>query len=152
MTNKTPIGDCGRIGLLLSLRADGAATPQQLSEIDAHLPRCEACRRAAAADVAVRARILELSAASTGPAPAWLEGFAARTTAKAVSLAREARSQNRLLLLSAAAAALIAVTSQFAWPGRTAAPESLDETAALREAARSAVMRPPRLLRNDEGK
>ena len=152
MTNETPRGSCERIGLLLSLRVDGAATPQQLAEIDAHLPGCDACRRAAAADVAVRRRITELTAATSEPAPPWLDGFAARTASRAVALAREARSQNRLLLMSAAAAVLIAVTSQFALPGRDAVPASSGYTAALREAGRSAVMRPPRLVHNDEGK
>jgi predicted anti-sigma-YlaC factor YlaD len=152
MNHQPPPGNCERIGLLLSLRADDAATPQQLAEIDAHLPGCAACRRAAAVDVAVRGRIVELTTAAPGPAPAWLDGFAARTTSKAVALAREARSQNRLLLMSAAAAVLVALTAQFAWPGRDAVPAPSGETAALREAARSAVMRPPRLVRNDEGK
>src|SRR6185295_803647 len=68
-----PIGDCGRARLLLSLRADGAATPSQVAEIDAHLAGCEACRRAAAVDVAVRRRVADRMDA---PAPAWLAGFA----------------------------------------------------------------------------
>jgi anti-sigma factor RsiW len=149
MTNETPPGSCERIGLLLSLRVDDAATPSQLDEIRAHLPLCETCRRAAAVDVAVRARFVERTSA---PAPAWLEGFAARTASRAATLAREARSQNRLLWMSAAAAALVAVTAQFAWPGRGAPAAASDESAAVREAARTAVMRPPRLLRIDEGK
>jgi hypothetical protein len=100
----------------------------------------------------VRRRIEELTTASAGSAPPWLDGFAARTAARAVALAREARSQNRLLLMSAAAAVLIAATSQIALPGRGAEPAPSDETAAVREAVRSAVMRPPRLVRTDEGK
>jgi anti-sigma factor RsiW len=153
VANEPPSGSCGRIGLLLSLSADDAATPQQLAEIDAHLPRCEACRRAAAADLAVRRRFVELTGASSGPAPPWLDGFAARTASRAVALAREARSQNRLLMMSAAAALLVAVTAQFAWPDRGAAPSAPPGEAAVpREAARSAVMRPPLLDRIQEGK
>jgi len=147
MTNETPDGRCERIGLLLSLRADDAATPQQIAEIDAHLPGCESCRRGAAVDAAVRARLVE----RVSPAPpAWLDGFAARTAEKAVVVRREARAQNRLLWMSAAAAALVAVTAQFAWRGEGASPAA--ETASVREAARSAVMRPPRLVLVNEGK
>lgn len=153
MNDEPPPGSCERIGLLLSLRADDAATPQQFAEIDAHLPGCEACRRAAAADVAVRRRLVQLSTTDAAAAPAWLDGFAERTTVRARALAREVRAQNRLLLTSAAAALLLAVTAQFATSDRVAAPVSEGgEIAALRAAARSAVMRPPLLDRTHERK
>lgn len=123
-TNDRPIGDCTRVALLLSLSIDGAATPSQQAEIDAHLPACAACRRAAAGDAAVRRRLLERADA---PAPSWLQGFAARTAALAKVEAREARSQNRLLWMSAAAAVLVAVAAQFAARTRPAAAGDFHE-------------------------
>jgi len=148
MNETNPTGRCERIGLLLSLLADGAETPSQRAEIDAHLPGCEPCRRAVAADAAVRRRLEERVNA---PAPSWLAGFAGRTVRLAISQAREARTQNRLLWMSAAAALLVAVTAQFALPGAgPAAPPRV--TATIRETTRLAVLRPPRLTRTDEGK
>src|SRR5437773_2328783 len=99
MTNETPASDCTRTALLLSLLIDGAATPSQKAEIEAHLPGCAACRRGQTVDEAVRRRLLERADAA---APSWLSGFAARTAALARGQAREARSQNRLLWMSAA--------------------------------------------------
>jgi anti-sigma factor RsiW len=153
MTEANDTGRCQRIGLLLSLLADGAETPPQRAEVDVHLPRCEACRRAAAADAAVRRRLEERVNA---PSPSWLDGFAARTVRLAISQAREARTQNRLLWMSAAAALLVAVTAQFALPPGAPAPRSAvnadTAVAGVRETTRLAVLRPPRLTRNDEGK
>jgi anti-sigma factor RsiW len=145
-----PAGSCERIGLVLSRLADGAETPSQRAEIDAHLPSCETCRRAALADAAVRRRLEERTNA---PAPKWLDGFAGRTARLALAQVREARVQNRLLWMSAAAALLVAVTAQFALPGAapTDAP-SPAESATVRETTRLAVLRPPRLTRTDEGK
>jgi anti-sigma factor RsiW len=148
MNEKTPAGSCERVGLLLSLLADGAATPSQRAEIDAHLPGCETCRRAAQADAAVRRRLAERADA---PAPSWLAGFAGRAARLAISQAREARTQNRLLLMSAAAALLVAVTAHFALPGGAGAAPAPD-TAPVRETTRLAVLRPPHLTRTDEGK
>ncbi len=145
MSEEPPVGTCARTALLLSLRADGAATPSQLAEIDAHLPGCDACRRCAAVDVAVHGRLAELAADADVATFPWLDGFARRTASRAVFLAREARAQNRLLWMSAAAAALVAATAQFVDPGRSASPAPNVESASIREAARSAVMRLPRL-------
>ena len=160
MNETTPAGTCERIGLLLSLLADGAETPSQRAEIDAHLPGCAACRRAVAADAAVRSRLAERADA---PAPSWLAGFAAATARLAVAQAREARTQNRLLWMSAAAALLVAVTAHFALPGAGPAPATNGGTTAnavisnavintVRDTTRLAVLRPPRLNRTDEGK
>lgn len=152
MNETNPAGSCERIGLLLSLLADGAETPSQRAEIDAHLPGCAACRRAAAADAAVRRRLAERADA---PAPSWLAGFAATTARLAVAQAREARTQNRLLWMSAAAALLVAVTAQFALPTGAPAARNADtapDTATVRETTRLVVVRPPRLNRTDEGK
>ena len=157
MTNETPLGSCERIGLLLSLRADGAATPSQLAEIDAHLPACEACRRAPLVDAAVARRLL---ARADAPAPSWLAGFAERTARVAIAQAREARAQNRLLFMSAAAAVIVAVTAQFALPGgvisRSRSGDAFNETAAqattVRDSTRVALLRSHRLQRAGEGK
>src|SRR5512134_3661337 len=105
MNQDRPIGSCGRARLLLSLEADGAATPAQRAELEAHLPRCEDCRGAAAADRAVRARIAARAGLGT---PAWSAGFAERTARIAVRERREARLQNRLLWACAAAAVVVA--------------------------------------------
>lgn len=142
-------GACERAGLLLSLAADGAATPSQRAEIDAHLPRCEACRRALRTDAAVKARLLERADA---PAPAWLPGFAQRTVARAVAQARDARTQNRLLWMSAAAAMLVAVTAQFALPGGALSQRSSNETETARDSARRALVSSYVRARAEEGK
>lgn len=140
-------GSCARSLLLLCLAADAVVTPQQQAELDAHLPHCADCRRAAKADLAVRRRLLERAGA---PAPAWLAGFASRTAELALAQLREARSQNRLLWMSAAAALLLAVGAQLALrgrePGGGAPPAAI---ASVREAATHAVFRPPHLI---EGK
>ena len=149
MTHETPAGSCERVLLLLSLMADGAATPQQLAEIDAHLPSCAVCRRAAAADAAVRARLAERAGA---PAPSWLAGFAARTAQLAAAQAREARSQNRLLWMSAAAALLVAVTVHTMAPGATDEGTPAKDSASLRDSARIALIRSVQMHRDREGK
>jgi anti-sigma factor RsiW len=154
MTHETPAGSgdagrCDRALLLLSLRADGAATPQQTAELDAHLPSCSACRRAASADAAVRMRLLERADA---PAPSWLAGFASRTAHLAKSQAREARSQNRLLWMSAAAAVLAAVTVHTAMPRDPSPPARSDDTASVRESTRIAFIRSVLAERDREGK
>lgn len=149
MNQEPPTGSCERCLLLLCLAADGAVTPQQQAELDVHLPRCAECRRAASADQAVRRRLLERAGA---PAPAWLAGFASRTAELALSQLREARSQNRLLWMSAAAALLLAVGAQLALRGgepRGGAPAPA--IASVREAATHAVFRPPHLV-SIEGK
>jgi predicted anti-sigma-YlaC factor YlaD len=147
MNPETGPGSCERALLLLSLRADGAATPSQLAEADAHLSACEACRRAAAADAAVAARLRERAGA---PEPAWLQGFAARTSRLALATAREARSQNRLLWMSAAAALLVAATARIVLDVPGPAPSSHDDVASARESARLALIRAPRLHRAAE--
>jgi anti-sigma factor RsiW len=149
MTHETPAGSCERTLLLLSLSADGAATPQQLAEIDAHLPSCASCRRAAAADAAVRSRLAERANA---PAPSWLAGFAARTAQLALAQAREARSQNRLLWMSAAAALLVAVAMQTMGPRAPDEPSPVNDTASLRESTRIALIRSVQMHRDREGK
>jgi anti-sigma factor RsiW len=149
MTDDTPAGSCERTLLLLSLRADGAATPQHLAEIDAHLPACPACRRAAAADAAVRTRLAERAGA---PAPSWLAGFAARTARLAAAQAREARSQNRLLWMSAAAALLVAVAVQTMTPRAPGESSPANGTASLRESTRIALIRSVQMHRDREGK
>jgi anti-sigma factor RsiW len=149
MTEHEPTGSCERTLLLLSLSADGAATPQQLAELEAHVPSCAACRRAAAADVAVRERLAERVGA---PAPSWLAGFAARTVQLAAAQAREARSQNRLLWMSAAAALVVAVTVQTMTYGGPVSPPAGNGTASLRETTRIALIRSVQDLRDREGK
>src|SRR5262245_23075807 len=150
MKNETPAGSCERTLLLLSLLADGAETPQQRAEVEAHLPSCPACRRASAADAAVRARLLERADA---PAPSWLAGFAARAANLAAVQAREARSQNRLLWMSAAAALLAAVAVHTMLP---AAPDDRNppgnDTASLRQSTRIALIRSVQMHRDREGK
>lgn len=149
MTEETPVGSCERTLLLLSLVADGAATPQQLDEVKAHLPSCPACRRAAAADAAVRVRLAERAGA---PAPSWLGGFAARTAQLAAVQAREARSQNRLLWMSAAAALLAAVTVQTFTSHGDGTPASAPDTPSTRETTQIALIRSVQLERVREGK
>lgn len=149
MNDEPPPGSCERIGLLLSLSADGAATPSQSAEIDAHLPKCEACRRAPIVDLAVRRRLIERAGAAM---PAWLEGFAGRTARLASNEIREARAQNRLLWMSAAAALLLAVTVQFIAPSRGASSPASQDTASVRESTRLALIRPPDLRGAPEGK
>jgi anti-sigma factor RsiW len=149
MNDEPPPGSCERIGLLLSLAADDAATPAQRAEIEAHVPKCDACRRAPAVDLAVRRRLLERADA---PMPAWLDGFAGRTARIAAGEIREARAQNRLLWMSAAAALLVAVTVQFVTgPSGASSPASQD-TASVRESTRLALIRPPHLRGAPEGK
>jgi len=156
MNEDTPDGACERTRLLLSLEADGAATPQHRAEIEAHLPRCAACRAAREADLAVRARLAERVGATP---PSWLEGFARRTADLAIAQAREARVQNRILLMSAAAAALLAVTVQFvAGDAGLPAPANAPVTATapvitiLRDSTRVALLRAKRSHATDEGK
>jgi hypothetical protein len=145
-TPNRPLGSCERARLLLSLSRDGAATPQHVDEIAAHVPHCDACRRAAAADEAVGARLRERAAA---PAPAWLGGFAARTVARAALEAREARSQNRLLAVATAAAVLVALSVNLLTP--PAGRDAGQSVASTRdEATRLACFR--RLLASHEGK
>ena len=157
MTHQTPPGSCERIGLLLSLHADGSATASQRAEIDTHLPGCTACRSAPLIDAAVARRLL---ARADAPAPSWLAGFAQRTARLAVAQAREARTQNRLLWMSAAAAVLVAVTAQIALPGgvlsRAGSNEAATNTAThattVRDSTRLALIRSHRLHRAGEGK
>jgi hypothetical protein len=124
MTQHEPVGSCGRIALLLSLAADDAATPSQLAEIEAH-SGCDACRRAGLVDAAARRRLVERADA---PAPSWLAGFAQRTAARALEEAREARSQNRMLWMSAAAAVLAAIAVQFAVKPHRTTPDIHETT------------------------
>jgi predicted anti-sigma-YlaC factor YlaD len=147
MTQEPGPGRCDRVLLLLSIDADGAATPQQVAEIQAHLPGCAACRRARAADAAVRARLLERTRAV---APAWAEGFAERTAGLAIAQAREARAQNRLLWLSAAAALAVAAVTPAALARREAALD--DGTATARDSTRLALVAPMRPRAPEGGK
>lgn len=149
MNDEPPPGSCERIGLLLSLAADGAATPSQSAEIEAHLPQCATCRLAPIVDLAVRRRLAERAGA---PMPAWLDGFGGRVARLAAAELREARSQNRLLWMSAAAALLVAVTVQFASASRDASSPASADTASIRESTRLALIRPPHLRGTSEGK
>ena len=149
MNEPPPTASCERAGLLLSLRIDASATPSQLSELDAHLPGCHVCRRAAAADAAVRRHAAERVVA---PEPSWLAGFAGRTARLALAQAREARAQNRLLWMSAAAALFIAVTAQFVLPGGVAANRAPADTASVRESTQFALIHAQRPDRAGEGK
>lgn len=146
MSTANDPGRCERTLLLLSLRADGAATPQQLAEIDAHLPGCAGCRRAAAADAAVAER---LRARAEAPAPSWLAGFAERTAQRARVAAHEARAQNRLLWMSAAAAVVVAATVQVALVRSEPAAPGAEGVVTARESARLALIRAPRLHRGE---
>jgi len=94
---------CERVRLLLSLAIDQSATPQQQQEIDEHLPACAACRVSTLADRAVRVRLQEQA-----DVPA---GFRKRVLAAVARQARIARSQNRFLMLGAAAAVVVAALS-----------------------------------------
>jgi anti-sigma factor RsiW len=124
---------CRRAGLLLSLRDDGAATPQQADELDRHLATCEACRRAARADRAVGDRLRERARGGVRP------GFAAAVVAAAIRERTVAAAQNRMLRWAAAAAAFVATISLAATAAREV-PAGRAESA--RDAAREAVLVP----------
>jgi hypothetical protein len=133
---------CARGGLLLSLRTDGAATPHQERELDAHLAACADCRRAARVDAAVGER---LRARAEGAVPS---GFAARVVVAALAQrAAAAAAQNRVLRWTAAAA-VHAAASTLAWNELADAPRlrtgsgDSPSLADARDAARRAVVRP----------
>ena len=92
---------CERAGLLLSLRNDAAATPDQLRELDEHLVACAACRRTVGVDGAVGERLRERAA---GAVP---DGFAVRVVAAAIAERAAAAAQNRFLRRIAAAAVFV---------------------------------------------
>ena len=138
---------CRRVLLLVSLGADGAATPEQTREIDDHLPSCAACRRAAAADRATGDRLRERA---EGAPPA---GFSARVTAAAIAQHAAILAENRFLRRAAIAAVLVAGISVGAtFAGRrpigaggdsvASAGAGGDFIASARDVTRSAVIRP----------
>jgi anti-sigma factor RsiW len=137
---------CERVRLLLSLRADGAATPDQTAEADAHVAACDGCRAAAAVDRAVTARLGERIDERV---PA---GFSASVVAAAIAQRARAAAENRFLRRTAAAAAIVcAVAGGAIVFGGPAAPGGSDTasaarshpaTASARDAARSSVLRP----------
>ena len=94
---------CERVRLLLSLHVDGEATPTQRSEIEEHLPGCPPCQAAQRVDLAVRQHMEAVGASL--PAAALAE----QVVRGALALQREARSVNRFLMASAAAAVLVAL-------------------------------------------
>ena len=132
-----PHGRCDRAGLLLSLRADGAETPEQGAELDAHLAACASCRTDERADRAVGDRLRERA---RGVVP---EGFSAAVVAAALRDRAAAVAQNRFLRRAAAAAVLVAATSLglHALDRRTAADDGTP-SASARDSARAAVVRP----------
>ena len=118
---------CERVRLLLSLSIDGAATPAQEAEIQAHAPACAACRAAQAVDIAVHER-----AGEPASIPA---GFAERLAARAARQRLEARAQNRFLLATAVAAALVAGVALTVFRAAPDVPETTLQAGAVRDAA-----------------
>lgn len=130
-------GRCDRAALLLSLRADGAATPGQQAELDAHLAACESCRTDERADRAVGDRLRERA---RGDVP---EGFSAAVVAAALRDRAAAVAQNRFLRRAAAAAVLVAATSLGLHAlDRRAGTGDGTPSASARDSARAAVVRP----------
>jgi anti-sigma factor RsiW len=108
MNHRTPSDEsgsyCDRVRLLLSMTVDGEATPDQRSEAEAHAKLCGDCRSARAADLAVRTHFDVALAALPG-------GVLVSTVGRLVALdIRATRSVNRFLMVSAAAAVLVALT------------------------------------------
>lgn len=94
---------CERVRLLLSLHLDGEATPDQQVEAEAHVATCTDCRIARDTDRAVREHLERAFAAlPTGT-------YAGSIRQLVEADLRSTRAANRFLLLSAAAAALVAV-------------------------------------------
>lgn len=129
---------CERGGLLLSLRTDGAATPEQVRELETHLAACGSCRRAAAVDRAVGDRLRERA---EGAVPA---GFTARVVAAAIAQRAAAAAQNRFLRWTTAAAAAV-LCAAVCWDDVVGPPRPAPRDPAVsdaRAAARHAVVRP----------
>ena len=127
----TPDLRCERVRLLLSLSIDGATTPAQEAEIEAHVPDCAACRAAQAADVAVHQR-----AAEPAQVPA---GFAARLVARVTRQHLETRAQNRFLLATAVAAVLVAGVALSVFRTAPDGPERTLQAGAVRDTAGRAL-------------
>lgn len=138
---------CSRSGLLLSLDRDGAATPAQSAELEAHLAVCAHCRRDRIADRVVGGR-LRLVAAGRGDAgvPA---GFAVRVVAAAVASRAAAAAENRFLRVAAAAAVLVALTAGGLLAARPAPPRGVDAggVESARQITRASIV-PSRLAAN----
>lgn len=140
-----PIPDlaCERAALLLSLRTDGAATPEQTAELAAHHAACVRCRDGAGVasrvDAAVGARLRERAAGAVPP------GFAASVVAAALAERAQAIAANRFLRRAAAAAVLVAAVaggSLLVGAGSGRGPASDAGFASARDAARTVVFRP----------
>ena len=144
MSASEPNLRCHRARLLLSLRADDAATPAQSAELDDHLAACADCRAAGTIDRAVGDHLRAL-AGSVG-AVVVSAGFASRVVAAAVAERTAAAAQNRFLRRIAAAAALVAAVAG----GSIVfdAPHPAHGRLSPREAARAVVFRP----RLDQGR
>jgi anti-sigma factor RsiW len=132
---------CERNRLLLSLRADGATTPDQAAELEAHLTTCAACRAAAAVDRAVGERLRERA---EGEVPS---GFSAGVLARVVAERARAAAENRFLRRAAVAAALVCAVAggsiAFRGPANGGGADGERSVAAsARDAARASVLRP----------
>ncbi len=138
MTDRpTPETPCERARLLLSLHVDGEATEPQRAELAAHLAACAPCRRAEAADLAVRTRLLER--AEAGGRSARFAGLAGRVIELAGRRRIDERSQNRLVVFAAAASVLAAATIAALLPGPDASTREGTGVASARHDAREST-------------
>jgi anti-sigma factor RsiW len=140
---------CERVRLLLSMQVDGEATPAQAAEIAEHLPACAGCRSARDVDLAVREQFrIALEDTPTG-------GLAERVTGLVHDYRREARQVHRLLVGTAAAAVMLAagvgVASSMQGTGPSLPPTD-STVAAARASARVALIPPPAIAADQEGR
>jgi hypothetical protein len=139
---------CSRSGLLLSLDRDGAATPSQSAELEAHLAACAHCRRDRTADRVVGGR-LQLVAGGHGGDAGVPSGFAVRVVAAALASRAAAAAENRFLRVAAAAAVLVALTAGGLLAARPAPSRGVDAggVESARHLTRASIV-PSRLAAN----
>ncbi len=104
--------DCRQMESLLPPFVDGEVSPPDAALVEAHLERCDECRRAVAAQREVRALLASRRASLGEPAPAGLE-------ARVRALSQQGGSANerpgRLSAFAAAAAVVLAVVGGIYW-------------------------------------